>query len=72
MATIYVSPSPAMVDEKLTITVRGLDVGMKVTIKSFLVEGRFEFEAHAHYIANRRGEIHIAEQPSLGGSYTGI
>ncbi|XP_072031318.1 acyl-coenzyme A amino acid N-acyltransferase 2-like [Amphiura filiformis] len=72
MASIQVSPSPAMVDEKLTIIVKGLNVGSKVTIRSFVTEGRFKFEAHAHYVVDHRGEIHIAEQPSHGGTYTGV
>ncbi len=61
-----------MVDERLTIVAAGLDAGSKVTVRSQVNEGRFKFEAHAHYVADQRGEIHLTEQASLGGSYTGL
>ena len=73
MASIQASPNLTLMDDKVKVTLNGLEPGSNVTVRSQLTESvlKMRFEAHAHYQANDQGEISLNENSSLGGSFTG-
>ncbi|XP_030628492.1 peroxisomal succinyl-coenzyme A thioesterase-like [Chanos chanos] len=69
---ISVQPSRALVDEKITITVRNLPPKQKVTLHSLhQSEDKDFWEAFGHYISDEDGTVNMAEDASLGGTYEG-
>ena len=71
MASIQAEPQLTLVDEKVNITLRGLEPGSKVTLRSQLDEMKMKFESHAHYQADEKGELSLVNSNSTGGSFTG-
>ncbi|XP_072031495.1 acyl-coenzyme A thioesterase 1-like [Amphiura filiformis] len=69
---ISVFPSSVMVDQRVQISVTGLDAGSKVTIRSFMLAEKYRFEAHGHFIADQNGQIRLTHSHSVGGSYKGV
>ncbi|XP_072020507.1 acyl-coenzyme A thioesterase 1-like [Amphiura filiformis] len=72
MIFIEATPQLTLIDEKVKVTVRGVEPGSNVTLRSELEERKIKFEAHAHYQADDKGEISLTEKSSLGGSYIGV
>ena len=55
------------------IIVAGLEPSQKITLGANIVGDSGEiFQSHAHYIADKHGEIDVHHDSSLGGSYSGI
>jgi len=71
-ASISVSPQPAVVDQPVSVTVRGLPAGARTTLtaKATDTDG-ITWSATAQVKATSAGEVSLG-QPSLGGSYTGV
>ena len=70
---IFVEPSSSLIDEKVEIFVRGLTDGQKITLRATVVGDKSEvFESHAHYIADKHGEVDVCRDSSVGGSYSGV
>jgi dienelactone hydrolase len=70
-ASMSVSPQVALVDEPVTVVVRGLGAGARTTVTAKAVDaGGTTWSASAQFQATSAGEVSLA-QPSLGGSYTG-
>ncbi|XP_054775411.2 acyl-coenzyme A thioesterase 1-like [Lytechinus pictus] len=71
---LHVCPRIGLSDECLDIRANGLAAGQTVELRSTVSTecGRFEFEAHAQYTANEKGEISVNDDPSEGGTYAGI
>jgi dienelactone hydrolase len=70
--SISVSPSAALVDRPVAVTVRGLPAGARTTLTARTrgTDG-ITWSATAQFEATSAGEVSLA-QPSLGGSYTGV
>jgi dienelactone hydrolase len=71
-ASISVSPQVALVDQPVTVTVRGLPAGARTTLSAAArdTEG-ITWSATAQVTATPAGTVSL-DQPSLGGSYTGV
>ncbi|XP_074146172.1 acyl-coenzyme A thioesterase 1-like [Sminthopsis crassicaudata] len=72
--TVSVSPGPRCLwDEPVEIAVHGLDPAQPVTLRASLRDEKGElFQASAHYRADAGGQLHLAREPALGGSYSGV
>ena len=68
---IQIVPLTSMVDERVNISVSGLAPGSKVTLRSNMSEGKYRYEAHAHYTADECGRIRLSHDESAGGSFKG-
>lgn len=69
---LSVSPSRAMVDEKLKVLVENLPPGLPVTLHSLhLSEDNDYWEAYGHYVSDHRGVVSVPDDISFGGTYTG-
>ncbi len=71
-AVIGLGPNPALVDERVHLTLRGLDPGVPVTVRAHMDDelGR-TWSSWARYRANPRGEVDVAAQPADDGTYRG-
>nr|XP_046250183.1 peroxisomal succinyl-coenzyme A thioesterase-like isoform X5 [Scatophagus argus] len=71
--TLSVQPSRGLMDEKFTILVQNVPSGFHLTIHGLhhCEEGN-TWEAFAHYTANATGTVNVSEDPSLGGTYSGV
>ena len=59
-------------DEAFTVRATGLRAGERVVIRATTRDSTQRvWRAEADYEADARGEIDLARDPSLGGSYTG-
>jgi dienelactone hydrolase len=67
-----VSPPVALVDQPVTVSVRGLPAGARTTVtaKAMDADGT-TWSATAQFEATPAGEVSLS-QPSLGGSYAGV
>jgi dienelactone hydrolase len=71
-ASISGSPLAALVDQPVTVTVRGLPAGAKTTLTARVNDtGGIPWSATAQFRATSAGEVSLS-QPSVGGSYSGI
>ncbi|XP_041819702.1 bile acid-CoA:amino acid N-acyltransferase-like [Chelmon rostratus] len=69
---LSVVPSRALVDEEFKVVVENLPPGSPVTLHSLHhSEDKNYWEAYGHYISDHRGMVSVAEDLSLGGTYTG-
>uniref|UniRef100_A0A3Q3WJC7 Uncharacterized protein n=1 Tax=Mola mola TaxID=94237 RepID=A0A3Q3WJC7_MOLML len=69
---LSVSPTRALVDEKMEVVVENLPPGFPVTLHSFHhSEDKDHWEAYGHYITDHRGMVSVAEDFSFGGTYKG-
>nr|XP_033807314.1 acyl-coenzyme A thioesterase 5-like [Geotrypetes seraphini] len=70
---LTVSPQPSLADERLSVAVRGLEPGQRVTLRAQVVgqEGCL-FNSCAHYRADEGGCLELARDPSVGGDYRGV
>ncbi|KAM9328191.1 peroxisomal succinyl-coenzyme A thioesterase-like isoform 2-T2 [Pholidichthys leucotaenia] len=70
---LSVSPTRAMVDEKIKVLVENLPPGCPVTVRSVhQSEDKDCWEAYGHYISDHRGIVSVSEDLSFGGTYSGI
>ena len=60
-----------LVDEKLEIIITGLAQHQKTTIHAVTRERDIMFESCCCFMSDENGEINLATQASLSGSYTG-
>jgi dienelactone hydrolase len=70
MTEINVEPKRSLVDEPISITLSGLEAGQPVTLRASQTDdlGR-AWRAHASFTANARGDVDVAEQAPLSGTY---
>ncbi|KAL9979728.1 hypothetical protein ACROYT_G017435 [Oculina patagonica] len=70
---ISVQPISSLIDDKVNILVSGLAPKQTVTLEAKLLSDKGElFQSHAHYIADKDGEVDVCRDSSLGGSYSGV
>jgi len=71
-ASISVMPMAALVDQPVAVTVRGLPAGARTTLTARARDtDGITWSATAQFGATSAGEVSL-DQPSLGGSYTGV
>ena len=70
-ATIAAIPASAMVDQRINISVSGLEAGSEITLRCHMTEGKYKYDAHAHFIADTYGRLRLTHYPSIGGSFKG-
>jgi dienelactone hydrolase len=71
-ASMSVSPAAALVDEPVAVTVRGLPAGRRTTLTARAGDADgVTWSATAQFEATSAGTVSL-DQPSLGGSYTGV
>ncbi|XP_025104979.1 acyl-coenzyme A amino acid N-acyltransferase 2-like isoform X2 [Pomacea canaliculata] len=73
---ICINPIISLFDEKVHIRIQGLPAETKVTVKAS-VEHEWKrlpvtFVSCSHFITSLAGEVDLANDTSLGGSYTGV
>ncbi|XP_033940190.1 acyl-coenzyme A thioesterase 5-like [Pseudochaenichthys georgianus] len=70
---LSVQPSRGLVDEKFTVLVQNLLPGFQLTIHALhQCEDGHSWEAFAHYTADATGIVNVSQDPSLGGTYSGV
>jgi dienelactone hydrolase len=70
-AVMSVSPSTALLDAPVTVSVRGLPAGARTTVTATATDADgTTWSASADFQATSAGTVSL-DQPSLGGSYTG-
>jgi pimeloyl-ACP methyl ester carboxylesterase len=71
-ASMSVSPRAALLDQPVTVSVRGLPPGARTTMTATATDaGGTTWTASAEFLASPDGEVSL-DQRSLGGSYVGI
>jgi fermentation-respiration switch protein FrsA (DUF1100 family) len=71
-ASISVSPPAALMDEPVTVSLRGLPAGARTTVTATAVDSQgATWSSSAQFQASSAGEVSLG-QPSLGGSYSGV
>lgn len=69
---IVVSPrGHLLVDDKLCITVRGLEPKSPITFHALLEEDKKKFESYCWFTADSDGKVDLSAQESIRGTYTG-
>lgn len=72
---VVIEPSECLVDEDIRIRIEGLRCYQDITIHAVFSKPddvSHTFDSYAKYTADRNGNIDVASQASVGGSYTGI
>lgn len=71
-AQIEIAPNPAFIDEDVSIRVRGVAPGARVTLRAEVNDdaGRM-WEARGTYVADATGSVNVASHESLDGTYRG-
>ncbi|XP_033105801.1 acyl-coenzyme A thioesterase 1-like isoform X2 [Anneissia japonica] len=69
---IDVSPSPCLADHCPRICVTSAKQNTDYTIKGSIKNGQNLLVSYAHFKSSSTGEIDPSQQPSLGGTYTGV
>ncbi|KAM8751974.1 peroxisomal succinyl-coenzyme A thioesterase-like isoform 1-T4 [Acanthopagrus schlegelii] len=70
---LLVQPSRGLVDEKFIILVQKAPPGYQLTVHALhKCEDGHSWEAFGHYISNATGTVNVSEDPSLGGTYSGV
>lgn len=70
---LSVQPSRGLVDEKFTILVQNTPPGFQLTLHALHhSDDGHDWEAFAHYTADNTGTVNVSEDPSLGGTYSGV
>jgi dienelactone hydrolase len=71
-ASISVTPQAALVDQPVAVTVQGLPAGAQTTLTARATDADGStWSSSAQFTATSAGEVSL-NQPSLGGSYTGV
>uniref|UniRef100_A0A672YEL4 Acyl-CoA thioesterase 19 n=1 Tax=Sphaeramia orbicularis TaxID=375764 RepID=A0A672YEL4_9TELE len=72
-SSLSVYPSRGLVDEKFTVLVQKAPPGFQMTIHVLhQCEDGNSLEAFAHYTADACGTVNLSEDPSMGGTYSGV
>jgi dienelactone hydrolase len=67
---ITATPSPARVDDPLTIVASGCRPGQTVTVRAWMRDGAGRrWESHAEFAAGPAGTVDLAVQPPIAGTY---
>ena len=61
-----------LMDDVLELKISDLDRHQKTTLHATIREGNALFESVCCFTADENGEVNLATQPSLEGSYTGV
>ena len=70
---LSVWPKSSLIDKITKIYVSRLKPLQKITLGAKLLGDKGEvFESHAHYIADKHGEVDVCRDSSVGGSYSGV
>ena len=70
---ISVQPISSLIDDKVRISASGLQPKQKITLESKMFGDKGEvFESHAHFMADKDGEVDVCRDSSLAGSYSGV
>ncbi|XP_068168596.1 peroxisomal succinyl-coenzyme A thioesterase-like isoform X2 [Antennarius striatus] len=70
---LSVLPSRGLVDEKFTVLVQKAPPGLQLTLHALhKCDDGHSWEAFAHYCTSAAGTINVSEDPSLGGTYSGV
>ncbi|XP_034443829.1 peroxisomal succinyl-coenzyme A thioesterase-like [Hippoglossus hippoglossus] len=70
---VSVQPSRGLMDEKFLILVKDVLPASQLTVHALhKSEDGNIWEAFAHYTANATGTVNVSEDPSLGGTYSGV
>ena len=63
----------SLIDRVTKINVSRLKPLQNITLEARIVGDKGEvFESHAHFIADKDGEVDVCRDSSLGGSYSGV
>ncbi|KAL9956932.1 hypothetical protein ACROYT_G038494 [Oculina patagonica] len=66
-------PKSSLIDKITKIHVTRLKPQQKITLEARVVGDQGEvFASHAHFIADKDGEVDVCRDSSLGGSYSGV
>ena len=72
-AELLVIPRQSLVDEKISISVKGLSPGQPVTLAAKLIgDSKEEFGSFGHFVADEAGKVSVSDHSCLSGSYTGV
>ncbi|HET9439492.1 MAG TPA: acyl-CoA thioester hydrolase/BAAT C-terminal domain-containing protein [Longimicrobiales bacterium] len=70
---IVATPSDALIDERVAITVSGLPPHTQVTLRSYVrADSVTWYAAHGVYVTDARGAVWLGRDASTAGTYTGI
>uniref|UniRef100_A0A3B4Y3S2 Acyl-coenzyme A thioesterase 4-like n=1 Tax=Seriola lalandi dorsalis TaxID=1841481 RepID=A0A3B4Y3S2_SERLL len=70
---LSVQPSRGLMDEKFVVLVQSVPPGFQLTVHALhQCEDGHSWEAFGHYTADASGNVNVSEDPSLGGTYTGV
>ncbi|XP_029378638.1 acyl-coenzyme A thioesterase 4-like [Echeneis naucrates] len=70
---LSVQPSRGLMDEKFTVLVQNAPSGFWLTVHALhRCDDGHSWEAFGHYAANAAGTVNVSEDPSLGGTYSGV
>ncbi|XP_040894681.1 peroxisomal succinyl-coenzyme A thioesterase-like [Toxotes jaculatrix] len=70
---LSVQPSRGLMDEKFTVLVQNVSPGFQLTVHALhQCEDGHSWEAFGHYTADATGTVNVSEDPSLGGTYSGV
>ncbi|KAK3093428.1 hypothetical protein FSP39_015615 [Pinctada imbricata] len=72
MAKITVSHPSALVDQKVSIKVCGLDRNQPITLKASLSEGKLRFASFGWFKADHDGNVDVSKSESLNGTYQDV
>jgi len=59
-------------DEKIPISVHGLQPFQHVTLRSYTQKNKRHYVGHAHYVASIAGEVDTSKDASFGGHFIGV
>jgi dienelactone hydrolase len=70
---LVATPSDALIDERVAITVSGFPAHTQVTLRSYVrTDSVTWYVAQGVYVTDGRGEVRLERDASRAGSYTGI
>ncbi|XP_035498811.1 peroxisomal succinyl-coenzyme A thioesterase isoform X1 [Scophthalmus maximus] len=70
---LSVQPSRGLMDEKFIVRVQSVPPGFNLTVHALHhCEDGHSWEAYGHYTADATGTVNVSEDPSLGGTYSGV
>ncbi|XP_050929066.1 peroxisomal succinyl-coenzyme A thioesterase isoform X4 [Lates calcarifer] len=70
---LSVQPSRGLMDEKFIVLVQNVWPGFQLTVHALhQCEDGHSWEAFGHYTADATGTVNVSEDPSLGGTYSGV
>jgi hypothetical protein len=70
--TLAVTPAPADVTDRLSITLTGLDPGQRVTLDAEFADLGTKWAADATFTADDDGRVNLTEHTPVAGAYDGV